>query len=129
MRGCETRAPPRRRAWPAPMHGTEGAVEGLRRAVAVADRHVEQRQLVAQHVRRGQREPPTADVLRDRHSGQRREHPPEVVLRGRGGPRHGGHLHVLTAREAGLDQVERLVQPFQDWDLLLRTQSILASPG
>ena len=92
-----------------PVHRLERPAERLRRAVAVAHREVEQVPGPGDDVRRGDRHAPPTDVLRQRHPGQRGEHPPQVVL---GGPELGGDLHEVEIRgEVVLDEVDEPVEP------------------
>ena len=89
------------------VHRAECASECLGRPVPVP--HGDAQQVaVPEDVRGGDGHASTADVLRQRHPGQRREHPPQVVF-GRAEPgRHAGQIEFVG--EMVLDQRDESVQ-------------------
>ena len=94
------------------VHRTERPPESLGRAVAVADRDREQVVVGAHQVGRGQRHPAPTDVLRQRHPGQRREHPPQMVLGGARARGEVGDVHRggRVGRELRLDSLDGEVE-------------------
>ena len=62
------------------VHRPECAPERLDRSVAVAHGDIQQVHLAEREVRPGERHPTTAGVFRQRHLGQRGEHPAQVIL-------------------------------------------------
>ncbi len=90
------------------MDSLERPAERLRRAVAVPDGDAQQVVLATDDVGDGGGHTATADVLRQRHSRQRREHPAKVVL-GRA-ERLGVPGDVEFVGEVFFDQVDELVE-------------------
>jgi len=90
------------------VHRPEGAAESLGRAVAVPHRDVQELVLAGDHIGRGNRHAAAADVLRQRQTGQRREHPAHVVLSRAKAHRQPAYVDLLG--EVLLDQVDQPVE-------------------
>ena len=89
------------------VHRPERPAERLGRAVAVAHRDPQQ-VAVAEDVGRGDRHAAPPDVLGQRHAGQRREHPAEVVLGRAETARQPGDVDLLG--EVVLDELDEPVE-------------------
>ena len=115
MAGLQTRTGPPDLAGIDAVHGAERARERPRGCSRTAPRSPT-RPVPGQHLGPGDREPPAPDVLRQRHSRQCGEQPPEVVLRSHHDPRQVGRLDLPI--EVALDVLHGLVQPLQHPGLL-----------
>ena len=89
------------------VHRAERAAERLGRAVAVPHRDAQQ-VAVSEHVGRGDGHAAAADVLGQRHPGQRREHPAQVVLRRAEAARQAGDVDLVG--EVILDELDESVE-------------------
>jgi hypothetical protein len=90
------------------VHRAEGTSERLRGSVAVPYGDAEQVVLTADDLGRGDRHASPADVLRQRHAGQRREHPAQVVLGRADLSRELGEVQLLG--EGLLHEVDEVVE-------------------
>jgi hypothetical protein len=89
------------------MHRSEGSAECLGRAVAVPHRDSQQ-VAVSEQVGGGDGHAAAPDVLGQRHAGQRREDPAEVVLRRAEAARKDGDVDLLG--EVVLDELDEPVE-------------------
>ncbi|GAA1138252.1 hypothetical protein GCM10009651_22840 [Microbacterium natoriense] len=108
------------------VHGAERPAERLDRAVAVSNRDVQDVRRPADKFRGGERHAPAPDVLRQGHSGERREHPAQVVLGG--SLRAGEPGDVDLGRGIPLHEIDQCVE-CSDHRVLLSCPASLPAAG
>ncbi|MNW56357.1 hypothetical protein D3C74_340680 [compost metagenome] len=93
------------------MQALECPGKGIGGTVTVLDRNVDDPHRSLLQLEGSQRQPPTADIFRQRDPGQERKHPLEMVFRANGDP--GDFLIIDFVRQIPLDVVQSLVHIFQ----------------